>query len=75
MTNTTVPDDLAQRVLSVDEAGRVLGVGRSTMYGAIRRGQVPALRIGRRIVVPGAALVRLLETATPLEPFGSTEAG
>ena len=55
--------DLADRpVITVEEAARVLGVGRSAAYEAVRAGQIPSWRIGHRIVVPVAALVaRLIE--------------
>lgn len=52
---------LEERVLRVPEAAALLGVSASTYYQAAARGEVPAIRIGRRLVVPGAALVRLLE--------------
>ena len=48
-------------VLSVTEAGRLVGLGRSAAYDAIARGDLPYLRIGRRIVVPRRALEKLLE--------------
>lgn len=46
--------------ISVEEAGRRLGVGRSLAYDAARRGEIPALRIGRRFVVPVARLNEML---------------
>lgn len=49
-----------RRTLTVEEAGRALGIGRNTAYEAIRRGQLPAIRIGKRLLVPRAALERLL---------------
>ena len=52
--------DLAERVLTVPQAAELLGISASTYYGAVRRGEVPAIRIGRRLVVPGALLARLL---------------
>ena len=54
--------DRAQ-VLSVEAAGRVLGIGRSAAYEAVRRGDIPSVRIGRRIVVPIRALERILDGA------------
>jgi excisionase family DNA binding protein len=51
---------LEERVLRVPEAASLLGVSASTYYAAAGRGEVPAIRIGRRLVVPGAALARLL---------------
>jgi len=47
--------------MSVEEAGKLLGIGRSSAYGAVRRGELPSLKIGRRILVPRSALLRKLE--------------
>lgn len=49
--------------LTVEEAGEQLGISRALAYEAVRRGEIPALRIGRRILIPKAALNRLLESA------------
>jgi excisionase family DNA binding protein len=46
--------------ISVEEAGRLLGIGRSAAYEAIRRGEIPHLRIGRRYLVPVPRLLALL---------------
>ncbi len=43
--------------VSVEEAARVLGLGRSAAYEAARRGQLPTRRIGRRLFVPVPALL------------------
>jgi excisionase family DNA binding protein len=51
---------LEERVLRVPEAAALLGVSASTYYAAAARGEVPVVRVGRRLVVPGAALARLL---------------
>lgn len=53
--------NLAERVLTVPEAAALLRVGERSVYAAVARGELPAVRIGRRIVVPGAALQRFLE--------------
>jgi hypothetical protein len=39
----------------------VLGIGRSSAYKAVADKQIPHLRIGSRIVVPTAALRRMLD--------------
>jgi excisionase family DNA binding protein len=44
----------------VEEAGRLLGLGRNASYEAAKNGQIPTLRIGRRLLVPKAALDRIL---------------
>lgn len=58
-------DELRQRpTLSVAEAAQALGIGRRLAYEAVRRGDLPAIRIGdRRVVVPTAALLAMLEGA------------
>ncbi len=39
---------------------RVIGVGRNAVYRAAANGDIPTLKIGGRIVVPVAKLMRLL---------------
>jgi excisionase family DNA binding protein len=51
--------------LTVDEAAKVLGISRALAYELIARGEIPNLRLGRRIVVPRHALDLLLAQATP----------
>lgn len=50
-------------VLTVEEAAVLLRLSRGTAYEAVKRGDIPTLRIGRRLLVPRAALLRLLEAA------------
>lgn len=45
---------------SVPEAGEKLGIGRNQAYEAARRGDIPTIKIGGRILVPKASLDRLL---------------
>jgi excisionase family DNA binding protein len=49
-----------RKTCTIGEAGEMLGIGRAASYEAARRGDIPTLKIGRRIVVPLAALERLL---------------
>jgi excisionase family DNA binding protein len=46
--------------VSVDEAARLLGVSRSAAYRAAAAGDIPTLRLGRRLYVPTARLLELL---------------
>jgi excisionase family DNA binding protein len=55
-------------VLTVPEAAQLLRLARNTAYAAARRGQIPTVRIGRRILIPRAALERMLEQAAPQPP-------
>ena len=43
-------------MLSVEDAGRALGVSRSTVWRLIRRGQLASVRQGGRRLVPASAL-------------------
>lgn len=45
--------------MTVEQAADVLGIGRSAAYDAIHYGQLPAVRLGRRLRVPKAALLAL----------------
>ncbi len=44
----------------VPEAGVILGVGRNTAYNMAREGVIPTIRLGRRLVVPRALLMKKL---------------
>jgi excisionase family DNA binding protein len=58
-----MPLDNPREVLTVQETATTLGISLNSAYEGIRRGEIPHLRIGRRIVVPVAALERVLATA------------
>ena len=56
--------------ITVPEAARMLGISRGLAYEMAREGTIPVLRFGRRMVVPLAAIKRLLQETdtTPLRP-------
>ncbi|MGA2522356.1 MAG: helix-turn-helix domain-containing protein [Acidimicrobiales bacterium] len=54
---------MGRLVLTVDEAAYLLHISRSLAYELIARGELPALRLGRRIVIPRVMLEELLGTA------------
>lgn len=57
-------DELAARAtISVEQAAKILGVGRTAAYEAARRGEFPTRRLGRRLVVPVPALLDWLGVA------------
>jgi excisionase family DNA binding protein len=53
---------------SIDEAARELGVGRNQAYAAARRGEIPTIKIGNRILVLREPFNRLLGTQSKSEP-------
>ena len=46
--------------VSIEEAATVLGISRALGYESARRGDIPVIRIGRRLVVPKDRLEALL---------------
>jgi len=52
---------IVRRTFTVEEAGQILGLGRNTAYALAKSGRLPTIRLGRRLLVPKAALDRLLE--------------
>jgi excisionase family DNA binding protein len=50
---------------TVPEAGRRLGIGRRQAYDAAKRGEIPTIKIGRRVLVPKPAFERLLLAGQP----------
>jgi excisionase family DNA binding protein len=55
-------------VYTVEEAAALLGISRSFAYEAVQRGEIPSMRIGKRILVPKAALERLLLSTAHSDP-------
>lgn len=46
--------------VTVEEAAAMLGISRTTAYGCASRNEIPTVRLGRRVVVPTAALMTML---------------
>lgn len=64
------PDQTVERATySVDEVAQLLGIARTTAYESIHRGEIPAFRFGRRIVVLRHALDGLLDAPPPSGPI------
>jgi len=53
-----------RQTMTVDEAAGVLGISRNLAYELVGRGELPSLRLGRRVLVPRASLERLLDVTT-----------
>jgi excisionase family DNA binding protein len=45
----------------VPEVARLLGISKDSAYEAARRGELPVRLIGRRMLIPRTALLRLLD--------------
>lgn len=51
---------IRRRTYSVPEVAVILGIGRSTAYALVKRGDLAALRVGGRVVIARAEIDRLL---------------
>ena len=50
-----------RRTVTVDETARILGIGRNAAYNGVKSGDIPSIKVGKRILVPVAALNKKLE--------------
>ena len=58
----TPATDAPERLLSVGEAGALLGLrSRSTVAGLIASGQLRSIRLGRRRLIPSSAVRELID--------------
>lgn len=60
-----VPDPRIQPTMSIEDAGRLLGISRTAAYNAAKSGDIPILPIGGRKLVPTALLRELLGLSNP----------
>ncbi len=54
--------------LTVEETAKFLGIGRQLAYDRVKTGEIPAIKIGRRLLVSRAALEKMLREPQPLLP-------
>jgi excisionase family DNA binding protein len=54
---------MQKQTYTISEVAKLLGIGRSAAYEAARTGQIPIIRIGKRLIVPAVALDRMLAGA------------
>jgi excisionase family DNA binding protein len=60
MTINPIRTKTLASTMSITEAAETLGIGRTLAYELARTGELPTIRLGRRLVVPRRALQRLL---------------
>ncbi len=51
------------QTMRIEEAAKVLGIGRTAAYAAAKRGEIPIIRIGGLKLVSKPALERMLAEA------------
>jgi excisionase family DNA binding protein len=50
--------------VSVEDAARMLGISRGAAYTHARDGSLPTIKLGKRLLVPKAALEKMLAVGT-----------
>ncbi len=50
------------------DAARVAGIGRSTLYEALAAGELKAVKLGRRTLIPADELRRFIAALPPARP-------
>lgn len=63
-TAQEVSEIMGQPTCSVEEAAKVLHIGRTQAYRAVRSGELRSIRIGKRVLVPTIAIRELLNGET-----------
>lgn len=58
-TSPRAPD----RLYSIDEAAAALNLGRSLLYSEIAAGRLRSIKVGRRRLIPAAAIATYIERA------------
>jgi excisionase family DNA binding protein len=53
--------NMEKLTLTVVETAKILGIGRQLAYEKVKTGEIPVIKIGRRLLVPRRALEKLLE--------------
>ncbi len=57
-----MPIEVVTKMHSVEETAKLFGVSKQTMYRIINRGELPAVKVGKRIVVPDSAIAAFIES-------------
>jgi excisionase family DNA binding protein len=64
MSQKSTPNEIEGRVKTLKEVAALLRISRGSAYEAAKRKEIPTIRIGRRVLVPSAALERMLSGNT-----------
>ena len=52
---------MEKHTFTISETAAMLGVAKNTVYRAVRRGEIPIIRLGGRLLVARTVMSRLLE--------------
>ena len=60
----TSPSAATSPTMTVDETAALLGISRGLAFLAVRTGELPSIRIGRRILIPRQRLLDMINNPT-----------
>ena len=60
--------DSGRATVTMQEAAQLLGVDARTVSGAVRAGEIPAIRVGRRVLIPRHRFIAYLDGADTAGP-------
>lgn len=63
-----IPDAAAEPTIPVKRAAAILGISPRHAYAAVERGEIPSIRVGRKIVIPTARFLSRYDDLTPGDP-------
>jgi excisionase family DNA binding protein len=52
------------RLLSIDDAAKALGIGRTALYGELMRGELRSMKVGRRRLIPLTAIRQYIASSS-----------
>jgi excisionase family DNA binding protein len=61
------PTSQERLTLTVEEAASLLGISRAFAYESVHRGDIPSIRLGRRILIPRSLLEKLVDDGSSEE--------
>lgn len=59
---------MERQTYTVAEAAGILGISRNSAYSGIKLGEIPSIRVGRRILVPRDGLEEVLGARSQVAP-------
>ncbi len=72
MTRDKVVDESIEKIsgvkrlcITVPEAASMLGLSRNFTYELVKQRQLPVIKFGKRLLIPRAALEKMLEMGVP----------
>ena len=66
-TDSNVQNIDSRLCISVPEAAAMLGVSRNFAYELVKRGELPVIKLGKRLLIPRTALEKMVERGMPSE--------